>query len=85
MTPLHMAVEGARIKVVEYLVGEEADVNFQDYTGVKCTTCDTSDYTSDLSLSYPHSQASAVFIVPLFCCLKDQFVSIRNPKLLVVP
>ena len=50
MTPLHMAVEGARIKVVEYLVGQEADVNFQDHTGVKCTTCDSSDYTFNFSL-----------------------------------
>ena len=65
MTPLHMAVKGARIKVVEYLVGQEADVDFQDITGVRFTTCDCSDYNFDFSLSYPHFQVSAVSIVPL--------------------
>jgi len=36
MTPLHIAVKSAHIKVVKYLVGQEtADVNIRDNEGVK--------------------------------------------------
>ena len=41
MTPLHLAAERARVKVIEYLVGREADIiNIQDWNGVKilCVT-----------------------------------------------
>ena len=35
MTPLHLAAERARVKVIEYLVGREADIiNIQDLNGV---------------------------------------------------
>lgn len=37
MTPLHIAVENAHIKIVEYLVGEkiaDVDVDIQDNKGV---------------------------------------------------
>ena len=35
MTPLHLAAERARVKVIEYLVGKEADIiNIQDLNGV---------------------------------------------------
>jgi len=35
MTPLHLAAERARVKVIEYLVGKEADIiNSQDQDGV---------------------------------------------------
>ena len=35
MTPLHLAAERARVKVIEYLVGREADIiNIQDRNGV---------------------------------------------------
>ena len=35
MTPLHLAAERARVKVMEYLVGREADIiNIQDLNGV---------------------------------------------------
>ena len=34
MTPLHLAAEGAHIKIVEYLVDQEADVNIEDDNGV---------------------------------------------------
>ena len=49
MAPLHMAVKDARIKVVEYLVDQQADVNLPDNSGVRFDTCDSSDYTFDLS------------------------------------
>ena len=41
MTPLHLAAEKARVKVIEYLVGREADIiNIQDLNGVNilCVT-----------------------------------------------
>ena len=41
MTPLHLAAERARVKVIEYLVGKEADIiNIQDLNGVNilCVT-----------------------------------------------
>ena len=34
MTPLHLAAEGARIKVLDYLVKQGADINIQDHNGV---------------------------------------------------
>ena len=41
MTPLHLAAETARVKVIEYLVGKEADIiNSQDQNGVKNITTD---------------------------------------------
>ena len=33
-TPLHVAAEGARVKVVEYLVDQGADINIKDNDGV---------------------------------------------------
>jgi len=38
MTPLHLATEGAHIKIVEYLVEQKANINIQDDNGV--STCD---------------------------------------------
>ena len=34
MTPLHLAAESGRIKMVNYLVEQGADVNIQDNNGV---------------------------------------------------
>ena len=34
MTPLHLAAEGRRIKVVKHLVEQGADINIQDDNGV---------------------------------------------------
>ena len=34
MTPLHLAAEGAHIKIVEYLVDQNANINIQDDNGV---------------------------------------------------
>ena len=34
MTPLHLAAEGACIKIVEYLLDQEANTNIQDDNGV---------------------------------------------------
>ena len=35
MTPLHLAAERARVKVIEYLVGQKADIiNSEDQDGV---------------------------------------------------
>ena len=34
MTPLHLAAEGGRIKVVKHLVEQGADINIQDDNGV---------------------------------------------------
>ena len=34
MTPLHLAAEGACIKIVEYLIDQEANTNIQDDNGV---------------------------------------------------
>ena len=34
MTPLHVAAEGARIRIVEYLIGEGADIDIQDHKKV---------------------------------------------------
>ena len=34
MTPLHLAAEGAHIKIVEYLLDQEANTNIQDDNGV---------------------------------------------------
>ena len=34
MTPLHLAAESDRIKMVHYLVEQEADINIQDDNGV---------------------------------------------------
>ena len=39
MTPLHLAAESARIKIVEYLVDKGADVNIQDCNGVNVHDC----------------------------------------------
>ena len=49
MTPLHLAAERARVKVIEYLVGKEADtVNIQDLNGINilcATVLSMKDYT----------------------------------------
>jgi len=34
MTPLHVAAKGARIRMLEYLVGKGADINTQDHNKV---------------------------------------------------
>ena len=34
MTPLHVAAERGYIKIVDYLVKEEADINIQEKDGV---------------------------------------------------
>ena len=34
MTPLHVAAKKARIGIVKYLIGQNAEVNFQDQKGV---------------------------------------------------
>ena len=34
MAPLHLAAKGARIKILEYLVGEGADIDIQDHKKV---------------------------------------------------
>lgn len=34
MTPLHVAVEEAYIEIVQYFVGQNADINIQDGNGV---------------------------------------------------
>ena len=34
MTPLHLAAESDRIKMVKYLVEKKADINIQDDNGV---------------------------------------------------
>ena len=34
MTTLHVAAERGYLKIVEYLVGKEADINIQDNNGV---------------------------------------------------
>ena len=40
MTPLHLAAETARVKVIEYFVGKEADIiNFQDLDEVTIYMC----------------------------------------------
>ena len=37
MTPLHLAAEGACIKVVKYLIGQQVThINTQDHKGVIC-------------------------------------------------
>lgn len=33
-TPLHMAVKGGHIRIVEYLVNSDADINIKDIKGV---------------------------------------------------
>ena len=40
MTPLHLAAEGARINILEYLVDQKANTNLQDDNGVNI--CDHS-------------------------------------------
>ena len=34
MTPLHLAAESGHIKILRYLVDQEADINIQDDNGV---------------------------------------------------
>ena len=34
MTPLHLAAQGARIKILEYLVDQKANTNLHDDNGV---------------------------------------------------
>ena len=36
VTPLHLAAEGARIKMLKSLVDQKADINVQDHNKVKC-------------------------------------------------
>ena len=37
MTPLHLAAEGAHIKVVKYLIGQQVtNISIQDHNGVIC-------------------------------------------------
>ena len=41
MTPLHLAAERARVKVIKYLVNKEAgSINIQDLNGVNIFMCD---------------------------------------------
>ena len=40
MTPLHFAAEGARIKILEYLVDQQTNTNLQDDNGANI--CDHS-------------------------------------------
>ena len=35
MTPLHVAAEKARIRIVEYVTDQNADIDFQDQNGVR--------------------------------------------------
>ena len=44
MTALHMAAEGARIKIMNELVGKGADVNIQNHNGVNLTILLKVDY-----------------------------------------
>ena len=39
MTPLHLAAESGRVKIVEYLYDQEADINIQDDNGVIKSEC----------------------------------------------
>ena len=44
MTPLHLAAERGRAKVVNYLAGNGADsINIQDQIGVNIIMCDCTD------------------------------------------
>ena len=44
MTPLHLAAERARVKVVNYLADKEANIiNIQDWDGVNNVVCDCTD------------------------------------------
>ena len=37
MTPLHLAAEGAHVKVVKYLIRQQVtEINIQDHNGVIC-------------------------------------------------
>ena len=37
MTPLHLAAEGAHVKVVKYLIGQQVtEINIEDHNGVIC-------------------------------------------------
>ena len=35
MTPLHVAAEKARIRIVEYVIDQKAEIDFQDQNGVR--------------------------------------------------
>ena len=39
MTPLHLAAESGRVKILRYLVDQGADINIQDDNGVIICDC----------------------------------------------
>ena len=39
LTPLHLAAETGRIKILNYLLEQGADINIQDYHGVITRIC----------------------------------------------
>ena len=68
MTPLHVAVKEAHIEIVQYFVGQNADINMQDENGVSvCVLL----LTLGLSLV-------TILIVHLPCCLTKEFTKEHN-------
>ena len=70
MTPLHVAVKEAHIEIVQYFVGQNADINMQDENGVSvCVLL----LTLGLSLV-------TILIVHLPCCLTKEFINFSFTK-----
>ena len=82
MTPLHLAAERARVKVIEYLVGREADIiNIQDLNGVNVlcvTVLMMKDYTGYTTLGVSRHLKKDICITHNFCILSLSAFKLRS-------
>ena len=52
MTPLHLAAESGRIKILKYLIDQGIDINLQDDNGVTTSNMPTNSNAARSSLSF---------------------------------
>ena len=82
MTPLHLAAEKARVKVIEYLLGREADViNIQDMNGVNIlcvTVLMMNDYTVCTTFGVSRHMRKYISITHQFCILSLSAFKLRS-------
>ena len=74
MTPLHLAAKSGHIKKVNYLCDKGADINIPDDDGVNLNVGRLEDWV----------WISLISRQVLKCFLKQQFICIQTPKILVI-
>ena len=67
MTPLHLAAESGRIKILNYLVDKGADINIQDDNGV----------IIGVSLRELHTSGTVCVYLCLLACLRPYTIILK--------